>query len=197
MGALRNAAAPPVTGSQTAPAGGVRRHTRSAWLAWSLLLLPVAAKAVTFVLFVVPDTTRPIALKVSDGATSGVVIMAYAPVGATILARRTANVIGWLSWAIGFALALGDFGSIEAAKRIAADPGRVELVLYQLAQVMFIVPLLGLLPLLVLVSHGPAALAPLATCGVGFCRWNRALRRVSSEQARPTWQPPACQSAWA
>jgi hypothetical protein len=49
-------------------------------------------------------------------------------------------------------VSLSGFGSVSAARSIVADPERLfaGLVLYQLGQVMFLLPLLGLLPLLVL-----------------------------------------------
>jgi hypothetical protein len=50
------------------------------------------------------------------------------------------------------AVSLSAFGSIEAARTIAghSNPSPVVLVLYQLGQVLYLLPLLGLLPLLVL-----------------------------------------------
>jgi two-component system NarL family sensor kinase len=62
-------------------------------------------------------------------------------------------VIGWLCCAIGAAASFSGFGSSDAARSIAADPDRIPgaPVLHLLGQVLYLVPLLGLLPVLVLV----------------------------------------------
>jgi hypothetical protein len=127
------------------------RPRRALWLAWSLWLLVMAVNVLTFVLFTVPDDTQS-ATTLFGTAIGRVPFMAFATVGALILSRRPSNVIGWLCWAIGLAVSLSDFGSASAARSIGTDPDRLfaGLVLYQLGQVMFLLPLLGLLPLLVL-----------------------------------------------
>src|SRR5215207_7367328 len=127
------------------------RPRRGPWLAWSLWLLVMAVNVLTFVLFAVPDDTQS-ATTLFGTAIGRFPFMAFATVGALILSRRPSNVIGWLCWAIGLAESLSGFGSVSAARSIGTDPDRLfaGLVLYQLGQVMFLLPLLGLLPLLVL-----------------------------------------------
>jgi hypothetical protein len=117
------------------------------WLAWGLWLVVVAVNVLTFVLFILPDDTRSAA-----AVFDYIPFIAFATVGALVLSRRARNLIGWLCWAIGFAVSLAGFGTVEAARSIGADPDRqlAGLVLHQLGQVMFLLPLLGLLPLLVL-----------------------------------------------
>jgi hypothetical protein len=121
-------------------------------VAWGLWLLILAVNVITFVLFSVPDETRSAAVKMFDSAAGLLPFMAFATVGALILSRRPSNVIGWLCCAIGLAVSFSGFASSAAASSIAADPDRlpVALVLYQVGQAMFLLPLLGLLPLLVL-----------------------------------------------
>jgi hypothetical protein len=58
---------------------------------------------------------------------------------------RATNVIGWLCWAIGFAVSLSAVGSIQAARTIADHSicSPVVLVLYQLGQVLSCCPCSG------------------------------------------------------
>jgi hypothetical protein len=129
-----------------------RGRVRSAtWLAWALWLLVLAVDLVTFVLFDLPDETRSTGVKLFDVLTGVIVLSAFAAVGALILSRRPRNIIGWLCWAIGFTLSLSNFGSNQAARRLAADSVSIPVALaLQLGQIGYFVPLLGLLPLLVL-----------------------------------------------
>jgi hypothetical protein len=122
------------------------------WLAWGLWLLVLAVNVVTFVLFKLPEDNESTAVKLLNQADPGLPMLVFATVGGLIVARRPSNVIGWLCWAIGLAVSLSTFGSIEAARTIAghSNPSPVVLVLYQLGQVLYLLPLLGLLPLLVL-----------------------------------------------
>jgi hypothetical protein len=122
------------------------------WLAWGLWLLVLAVNVVTFVLFTLPEDNASTAVKLLNQADPGLPMLVFATVGGLILARRPSNVIGWLCWVIGLAVSLSAFGSIEAARTIAghSSPSPVWLVLYQLGQVLYLLPLLGLLPLLVL-----------------------------------------------
>jgi hypothetical protein len=122
------------------------------WLAWGLWLLVLAVNVVTFVLFKLPEDNESTAVKLLDQADPGLPMLVFATVGGLILARRPSNVIGWLCWAIGFAVSLSAFGSIQAARTIAGHSigSPAVLVLYQLGQVLYLLPLLGLLPLLVL-----------------------------------------------
>jgi two-component system, NarL family, sensor kinase len=129
-----------------------RRARSAVWLAWGMWLLVLAVNVVTFVLFSLPEGTGSTATKLLHKADPGLPMMVFATVGALIVSRRPSNVIGWLCWAIGLAVSLSAFGSIEAARTIAAhaNPSAAGLVLYQLGQVLYLLPLLGLLPLLVL-----------------------------------------------
>jgi hypothetical protein len=122
------------------------------WLAWGLWLLVLAVNVVTFVLFKLPEDHASMAVKLLNQADPGLPMLVFATVGGLIVARRPSNVIGWLCWAIGLAVSLSAFGSLEAARTIAghSNPSPVMLVLYQLGQVLYLLPLLGLLPLLVL-----------------------------------------------
>jgi hypothetical protein len=105
------------------------------------------------VFFVVPDPTRSPAVETFDWMTGWLPFMVFLTVGTVIVARRPKNVIGWLCCAIGAAVSFSGFGSSDAARSIAADPDRIPgaLVLHLLGQVLYLMPLLGLLPVLVLV----------------------------------------------
>lgn len=120
------------------------------WLAWGLWLLVLAVNVVTFVLFNLPEDNESTAVKLLDHADPGLPVLVFATVGGLLLARRPSNVIGWLCWAVGLAVSLSAFGSIQAARTIAGHSigSPVVLVLYQLG--LYLLPLLGLLPLLVL-----------------------------------------------
>jgi hypothetical protein len=133
------------------PGPGRGRVRSATWLGWGLWLLVVAVCVVTFVLFDLPDETRSPAVKLLDLVVGFLPVWVFAAVGALILSRRSRNLIGWLCWAIGFALAISYFGSDEPARRLLADSASIpEALALQLAQVGFLLPLLGLLPLLVL-----------------------------------------------
>jgi hypothetical protein len=140
-----------VSAALTLPTRHRGRRRPVPWLAWSLWLVVMAVNVLTFVLFTVPDDTQS-ATTLFGTVIGRIPFMAFATVGALILSRRPSNVIGWLCWAIGLTVSLSDFGSVSAARSIGTDPDRLfaGLVLYQLGQVMFLLPLLGLLPLLVL-----------------------------------------------
>jgi hypothetical protein len=122
-------------------------------VAWGLWLLALTANLLTYVFFVVPDPTRSPAVETFDWAMGWLPFMVFVTVGAVIVARRPRNVIGWLCCAIGAVVSFGGFGSSDAARSIAADPDRIPAApaLYLLGQVLFLVPMLGLLPVLVLV----------------------------------------------
>jgi hypothetical protein len=131
-----------------------REHTRRpVVIAWGLWLLTLTANLLNYVFFVVPDQTRSPALETFHWMTGWLPFMVFVTVGTVIVARRPKNVIGWLCCAIGAVASFGGFGGGDAARSIAADPDRIPgaPVLYLLGQVLYLVPLLGLLPLLVLV----------------------------------------------
>ena len=132
--------------------GPSRGRVRSAtWLGWGLWSLVVAVCLLTFVLFDLPDETRSPTKKLFDVVLGFLPVWVFAAVGALIVSRRSRNVIGWLCWAIGFTLAISNFGSNEAARRLLADSVSIPVALVlQLGQVGYLLPLLGLLPLLVL-----------------------------------------------
>jgi hypothetical protein len=130
--------------------GRTRRPVVVAWVLW---LLALTANLLTYVFFVVPDPTRSPAVETFGWMTSSLPFMAFVTVGTVIVAHRPKNVIGWLCCAIGAAASFSGLGSSSAARSIAADPDRIPgaPVLHLLGQVQFVVPLLGLLPVLVLV----------------------------------------------
>jgi hypothetical protein len=121
-------------------------------LGWGVWLLALAGNVLHLVLFVVPDETRTAGIRVFDWAVGSLPFMVFVTVGALIVSRRPRNVIGWLCCAIGVTVSFSGFGSSAAARSIAADPDRIPagLVLYLLGAASFLLPLLGLLPLLVL-----------------------------------------------
>jgi hypothetical protein len=141
-----------VSAALASPARNRERQRLPVVVAWSLWLLALTLNVLAFVLFAVPDQTRSAAVKAFDSATGSLPFMVFVTVGALIVSRRPRNVIGWLCCAIGLAVSFSGFGSSEAARSIAANPDRVPgaLVLHQLGQALFLLPLLGLLPLLVL-----------------------------------------------
>ena len=131
-----------------------REHTRRpVVIAWGLWLFALTANLLNYVFLVAPDPTRSPAMETFHWMTGWLPFMVFLTVGAVIAARRPKNMIGWLCCAIGAAASVSPFGSGDAAQSIAADPDRIPgaPVLHLLGQVLYLVPLLGLLPLLVLV----------------------------------------------
>src|SRR5215217_2830865 len=74
--------------------------------------------------------------------------MVFLTVGTVIVARRPNNVIGWLCCAIGAVASFSGFGGSDAARSIAAGPDAIPgaPVLHLLGQVLYLVPMVGLLP---------------------------------------------------
>jgi hypothetical protein len=137
-----------------APPGRDREPARRpVVVAWGLWLLALTASLLTYVFFVVPNPTRSPAIETFNWAMACLPSMVFVTVGSVIVARRPRNVIGWLCCAIGAVVSLGGFGSSDAARSIAANPDRIPgaAALYLLGQVQLLVPMLGLLPVLVLV----------------------------------------------
>ena len=132
---------------------GPERTRRPIVVAWGLWLLALTANLLTYVFFVVPDPTRSPAIETFDWVTGWLPFMVFLTVGTVIVAHRPNNVIGWLCCAIGAVVSFSGFGGSDAARSIAADPDRIPgaPVLHLLGQVLFLVPMLGLLPVLVLV----------------------------------------------
>ena len=122
-------------------------------IAWGLWLLALTGNLLTYVCFVVPDPTRSPAIETFDWVIGWLPFMVFLTVGTLIVARRPNNVIGWLCCAMGAVVSFSGFGSSDAARSIAADPDPIPgaPVLHLLGQVLFLVPMLGLLPVLVLV----------------------------------------------
>ena len=87
--------------------------------------------------------------------------LAFATVGAVILARRPGNRIGWLCWAIGFAITVSFWGS-KPVWAVLADQGRSAAwaLLPQLGTIAWLGTLLGLLPFLVLLFPTGRLLSP-------------------------------------
>jgi hypothetical protein len=85
------------------------------------------------------------------GGATWVPFLAFATVGAVILARRPGNHIGWLCWAIGFAITLSFWGSKQVWAVLAdQDRSSAWALLPQLGTMAWLGTLLGLLPFLVL-----------------------------------------------
>jgi len=87
--------------------------------------------------------------------------LAFATVGAVILARRPGNRIGWLCWAIGFGITVSFWGS-KQVWAVLADQGRSSAwaLLPQLGIIAWLGTLLGLLPFLVLLFPTGRLLSP-------------------------------------
>jgi hypothetical protein len=140
--------------SETGAGKGPRRdRTRSrsaSWLAWGLWLLVVLVWGLVIAFLLANEglTTRELTVAVA----LWVPFLAFATVGAVILARRPGNRIGWLCWAIGFAFTVSLWGSKQVWV-VLADQGRSSAwaLLPQLGILAFLGTLLGLLPFLVLV----------------------------------------------
>jgi hypothetical protein len=122
-------------------------------IAWGLWLLALTGNLLTYLFFVVPDPTRSPAIETFDWVIGWLPFMVFLTVGTVIVARRPNNMIGWLCCAIGTVVSFSGFGSSDAARSIAADPDPIPgaPVLHLLGQVLFLVPMLDLLPVLVLV----------------------------------------------
>jgi hypothetical protein len=131
--------------------GHERMPPRSAsWLAWGLWLPVTAGFVVVFLLGLLDGQHDPL-LAIVDYWSGALPFLAFTTVGALILSRRPHNAIGWLCWAIGAVVGLGNVG-FEAALRMVGDPvSRPVALVLLLSSLTFLVSLLGLLPLLVLV----------------------------------------------
>jgi hypothetical protein len=139
--------------SETGAVNGPRRdRTRSrstSWLAWGLWLLVVLVWGLVIAFLLANDglTTRELRVAVA----LWVPFLAFATVGAVILARRPGNRIGWLCWAIGFTLTVAFWGSKQVWVVLAnQDRSAAWALLPQLGTMAYFGTLLGLLPLLVL-----------------------------------------------
>jgi hypothetical protein len=118
-------------------------------LAWGLWLLVVLAQGLAIALHLANDalSTRELIAALA----TWVPFLAFATVGAVILARRPGNRIGWLCWAIGFAITVSAVGSRQVWVVLAdQDRSSAWALLPLLATMAWLGTLLGLLPFLVL-----------------------------------------------
>jgi hypothetical protein len=131
----------------------------AAGLAWGLWLVVVLVEGLLAAFQLANDAlaTR----ELIAGLATWVPFMAFATVGAVILARRPGNRIGWLCWAIGFAITVSLWGS-KPVWAVLADQGRSAAwaVLVQLGTIAWLGTLLGLLPFLVLLFPTGRLLSP-------------------------------------
>jgi hypothetical protein len=149
--------------SDTGPVEGPMTHRvdpgSSARLAWGLWLLVVLVEGLVIGFLLANDglTTRELIV----GLATWVPFLAFATVGAVILARRPGNRIGWLCWAIGFAITVSIVGS-KQVWAVLTDQGRSSAwaVLPQLGTMLWLGTLLGLLPFLVLLFPTGRLLSP-------------------------------------
>jgi hypothetical protein len=102
-------AQPPESGAVQPRRDDRMRRRSASWLAWGLWLLVVLVWGLVIGFLLANDglTTRELAVAVA----LWVPFLAFATVGAVILARRPGNRIGWLCWAIGFAFTVSLWGS--------------------------------------------------------------------------------------
>jgi hypothetical protein len=128
-------------------------------LAWGLWLLVVLVEGLVIAFLLANDglTTR----ELITAAATWVPFLAFATVGAVILARRPGNRVGWLCWAIGFGITVSILGS-KQVWAVLADQGRSSAwaVLPQLGTIAWLGTLLGLLPFLVLLFPTGRLLSP-------------------------------------
>jgi hypothetical protein len=118
-------------------------------LAWGLWLLVVLAQGLAIALHLANDalSTRELIAALA----TWVPFLAFATVGAVILARRPGNRIGWLCWAIGFAITVSAVGSRQVWVVLAdQDRSSAWALLPLLGTMAWLGTLLGLLPFLVL-----------------------------------------------
>jgi drug/metabolite transporter (DMT)-like permease len=143
-------AEPSQPGAVKPPSHNRMRPRSASWLAWTLWLPVAAGYLVAFVLDLLGGR-QAVVLAVVDYWGGALPFLAFATVGVLILSRRPHNAIGWLCWAIGAVIGFGNVGA-QVALRMAGDPvSRPVALVLLLGWAMFLVSLLGLLPLLVLV----------------------------------------------
>src|SRR5215216_4010744 len=112
-------------------------------LAWGLWLLVVLVEGLEIAFMLGNDALSTHEL--TSGLATWVPFLAFATVGAVILARRPGNRIGWLCWAIGFAITVSIWGSRQVWAVLAANQGRSSawVLLTQLGTVAWLGTLLG------------------------------------------------------
>jgi hypothetical protein len=131
----------------------------ASWAAWGLWLLVVLVEGLV-IAFQMANEALP-TYELIAGLATWVPFLAFATVGAVILARRPGNRIGWLCWAIGFAITVSFWGS-KPVWAVLGDQGRSAAwaVLPQLGTIAWLGTLLGLLPFLVLLFPTGRLLSP-------------------------------------
>src|SRR4029453_1580670 len=92
--------------SETGARKGRRRDRigppSASWVAWGLWLLVVLVEVLLIAFLLGNDALST--HKLASGLATWLPFLAFATVGAVILARRPGNRIGWLCWAIGLAI---------------------------------------------------------------------------------------------
>jgi hypothetical protein len=153
------ASKPPDAGPVERPKPDRVDPSSSGRLAWGLWLLVVLVEGLVIGFLLANDglTTRELLAALA----TWVPFLAFATVGAVILARRPGNRIGWLCWAIGFTLTASFWGS-KQVWAILADQDRSSgwALLPQLGTIAWLGTLLGLLPFLVLLFPTGRLLSP-------------------------------------
>jgi hypothetical protein len=149
--------------SDTGPVEGPKPDrvdpSSSGRLAWGLWLLVVLVEGLVIGFLLANDglTTR----ELITALATWVPFLAFATVGAVVLARRPGNRIGWLCWAIGFGITVSIWGS-KQVWAVLADQNRSSAwaLLPQLGIIAWLGTLLGLLPFLVLLFPTGRLLSP-------------------------------------
>jgi hypothetical protein len=129
-------------------------------LAWSLWLLVVLVQGL-LVAFVLGNDALS-GRQWAGALLTWVPFLAFATVGALILARRPGNRIGWLCWAIGFTFTLSNLSSPHLWEALTAngDWSAAWALAAQLGTVAYLGTLLGLLPFLILLFPTGRLLSP-------------------------------------
>jgi hypothetical protein len=131
----------------------------ASWLAWGLWLLVVLIEGLVVVFVLANDAIST--HEMIAGLATWVPFLAFATVGAVIIARRPGNRIGWLCWAIGFAITVSIMGSKQVWAVLAnQDRSSAWALLPQLGTMAWLGALLGLLPFLVLLFPTGRLLSP-------------------------------------
>ena len=125
------------------------RPRSTSWLAWGLWLLVVLSEGLVIGFLLANDglSTRELTV----GVAFWVPFLAFATVGAVVLARRPDNRIGWLCWAIGFNITVSFWGGKQVWVVLANQGQSSAWALLPLLGIMaYLGTLLGLVPFLVL-----------------------------------------------
>jgi hypothetical protein len=143
--------------AQPSDARAVKRPRRdgvdprpASWLAWGLWLLVVLIQGLLVAFLLGNDAMS--GRQWAGALLTWVPFLAFATVGAMILARRPGNRIGWLCWAIGFTFTLSGLSSRHLWEVLTADQdwSAAWALAAQLGTMAWLGTLLGLLPFLIL-----------------------------------------------